>query len=113
MRLPFTVLFTLLLALPGLSAAAKTSDTRQQGAELTAAFYEQRIDAVWQRMSQQMQAALKSRDNLAAFRTQIGEQLGAETTVVEVKVDQADGYSIYQRRAHFEKVPKVILVQWA
>ncbi|MDZ4813173.1 MAG: hypothetical protein SGI99_11240 [Pseudomonadota bacterium] len=104
------LLFALFLALLGLPAAAKTPDARQQGAELTVAFYEQRIDAVWQRMSPQMQVALKSRDNLAAFRTQIGEQQGAETAVVEEKVDTEQGYSIYQRRAHFEKVPMVILV---
>lgn len=109
MRLHHFLVFALAL----LGAPAYAQDARQQGAELTDAFYEQRIDAIWQRMTPQMQAALKSREGLSDFRQQLGEQLGAEVALVEEKVGNADGFRIYQRRARFEKVPMLILVQWS
>lgn len=114
MRILIAFAFTLL----GVPAAAQVSDVLEQGAleqgaELTAAFYENQIDTVWQRMSPQMRSALESRENLAAFRKQIGEQLGAETAVIEETISSEQGYAIYRRRARFQNVPMVILVQWA
>lgn len=106
------VLIALVIALCSLPPAAQAGG-RLQGAELTAAFYGNRIDSVWERMSPQMQAALGSRDRLADFRNEIEAQLGAETAVIEETVDSEHGHSIYQRRARFEKAPMVILVQWA
>lgn len=104
------VLAWALLAAP---ASAQGPDARAQGAELTADFYQQRIDALWQRMSPPMQAALKSRDALAAFRQQVGEQLGAETAVVGETIGSERGLTVYRRHARFEKVAMPILVQWA
>ena len=97
------------LALP---AIAWASDARQQAAELTAAFYAGRIDEVWGRMSAQMQSAMKSRDGLAAFREQVERDLGAEKEVIDESVEPMQGMSAYRRRARFEKVPVVVLVQW-
>ena len=88
-------------------------DARKAGAELTAAFYDKRIDDVWGRMDQNMQTALKSRDALAAFREQIDVQLGSERAVLEETVNTEAGVNVYRRRARFEKYPGVVLVQWA
>ena len=104
----FLVLSALLL--PGMALAA---DVREQGAALTADFYARRIDVIWDRMSPPMQAALQSKENLAAFREQIDAQLGAETAVVEETVGSEQGVGIYVRKARFEKVPVLIVVQWA
>lgn len=103
----------LAFALFASSVCAQSPDTREQGAELTTAFYEQRIDVLWQRMSPQMQAALKSPETLAEFRQQLGEQLGRETAVVGETVGNEQGLSVYRRHARFEKVAMPILVQWA
>jgi murein DD-endopeptidase MepM/ murein hydrolase activator NlpD len=107
-------LLALLLALIASPVlAAEKFDARQQGAELTVAFYDGRIDAVWERMNPQMQAALKSRDGLAAFRAQLDAQLGPETAIVDEKTTSEQGFEIYDRRARFQKIPMVILVHWA
>lgn len=103
----------LLLCLFGLAGHAHALDVRKEGAELTAAFYERRVDVIWARMSPQMQAALQSKENFAAFREQLDAQLGAETAVVEETTGSEQGVGIYVRKARFEKVPMVIVVQWA
>src|SRR5262245_52145762 len=105
--------FILALVLCGLSLTAQAGDALKQGAELTAAFYDSRIDDIWARMTPRMQEALKSRDGLAAFRQQVGDQLGKETSVVSETIESEQGLSIYLRRAHFEKVAVVVIVQWA
>lgn len=94
-------------------ATAAPIDPRKAGGELTSMFYEGRIDAVWERMDEKMRAALGSKEALDAFRLQVAEQLGAESEVVEEKLESEQGYSLYQRRARFEKFGGVVVVQWA
>ena len=94
-------------------ATATPIDPRKVGAELTSMFYEGRIDAVWGRMDERMRAALGSKEALAAFRVQVAEQLGDESTVVEETLGSEQGYHLYLRRARFEKYGGVVVVQWA
>lgn len=101
-----------LMAMLTRSVFAEVSDPRREGAALTSAFHEGRIDEVWLRLSPRMQVALKSRDDFAEFKEQVNEQLGAESMVIEEVVHRDHGLTIYRRRAHFGKVPEVILVQW-
>lgn len=103
----------LVLALPAFGGSAATSDPRQQGAALTTQFYEGHIDALWERMTPQMQAALQSRQNLVALREQVISGWGAETEVVSEKVGSADGNDTYLRQARFEKRPGIVQVLWA
>ena len=104
-----SVLLLLAFAVP---AAAQAPDARERATALTAAFYAGRIDEVWRQMSPQMQAALKSRDDLAAFREQVARDLGAESEVIDESSESAQGMTAYRRRARFEKAPMVVLVQW-
>jgi murein DD-endopeptidase MepM/ murein hydrolase activator NlpD len=93
--------------------AAAAADPRQQGATLTTQFYEGHIDALWERMTPQMQAALQSRQSLAALREQVIAGWGAETEVVGEKVGSADGHDTYLRQVRFQKSPGIIEVLWA
>lgn len=113
MRAALALLLALAAVVPALPAAAQVADAEQAGDQLSTDFYEGRTDGIWDRMTPQMQSALRSRENLAAFREQIRQQLGVETEVLERTVSSAQGHTVYLRRARFEKLPMVVLVQWA
>ncbi|VUM23536.1 M23 family metallopeptidase [Stenotrophomonas maltophilia] len=106
----FAVLVVSFSALIGAAAAA---DPRQQGAALTTQFYEGHIDALWERMTPQMQAGLQSPQNLVALREQVLAGWGAETELVSEKVEKVDGFDTYLRQARFARSPDVIQVLWA
>src|SRR5690606_29371774 len=113
MRAALALLLALAAVVPALPAAAQVADAEQAGDQLSTDFYEGRTDGIWDRMTPQMQSALRSRENLAASREQIRQQLGVETEVLERTVSSAQGHTVYLRRARFEKLPMVVLVQWA
>ncbi len=106
----FAVLVVSFSALIGAAAAA---DPRQQGAALTTQFYEGHIDALWERMTPQMQAGLQSPQNLVALREQVLAGWGAETELVSEKVEKVDGFDTYLRQARFARSPDLIQVLWA
>lgn len=110
--MPWFLRFAAVFLFTSLATAAPI-DPRKVGAELTSMFYEGRIDEVWARMDEKMRAALGSKEALAAFRVQVAEQLGNESVVVEETLASEQGYSLYLRRARFEKYGGVVAVQWA
>lgn len=102
----------LALSLTGDPAAAPAVP-EAAGRECTRLFYAGSLDALWARFTPEMKAALTSVENLKAFRDGVGAQLGAEKSVVSEKVERVEGWSVYQRRARFEKIPAEIVVQWS
>lgn len=108
----------LLLALslngePATAPAAAAAAPEAAGRECTRLFYAGSIDTLWARFTPEMKTALKSVENLRSFRDGVSAQLGAETSVVSEKMDEVSGWSVYVRRARFEKAPVEILVQWS
>ncbi|WP_445392542.1 M23 family metallopeptidase [Stenotrophomonas pavanii] len=103
----------LVVSFSALTGAAAATDPRQQGATLTAQFYEGHIDALWERMTPQMRAGLQSPQNLVALREQVLAGWGAETELVSEKVEKAEGYDTYLRQARFAKSQAIIQVLWA
>lgn len=94
------------------ATAAQALDARKTGAELTAAFYSQRTDRVWNSFGAQMRGLFKSPEALADFRDQVGAQLGAEQAVLEESVSPEPVMTVYKRRVRFEKSPIVFVVTW-
>ena len=76
--------------------------TTPKGREHTQMFYAGEIDELWASMTDEMQAALGSVEDLRAFRDQVHESFGEETAVIAESVARYQGYDVYMRRAHFE-----------
>jgi len=106
---------TVLLPLGAHAAeVAKSSDpTIAMGRELTQLFFAGKTDVLWLRMTEPMQAALKSPEAFAAFRTQVQAQLGAEDEVLSEKTDTVAGARLYLRNARWSKAPAAVTMQWA
>src|SRR5690606_40790164 len=62
-------------AAPAAEATSQEAPAMQAGRELSQLFLQGDTDAVWARMSPQMQQALGSAAALAQFRAQVGQQL--------------------------------------
>ncbi len=84
----------------------------EQGRALTASFYKGEVDALWARFSPEMKKALGSVENVRGFRAQVEAQAGTEESVLDEKVEAADGVQVYQRIARFSKAPVRVMVQW-
>lgn len=104
---------TLVLSLVASSGLAASQDTREEGASMTSQFYQGNVDALWERMTPQMQAALQSKKSLTALRGQVLAAGGEETDVVSETVSTDGGYDIYVRQARFAKSPAIIQITWA
>jgi len=104
---------TLVLSLVASSGLAASQDTREEGASMTSQFYQGNVDALWERMTPQMQAALQSKQSLTALRGQVLAAGGEETDVVSETVSTDGGYDIYVRQARFAKSPAIIQITWA
>ncbi len=76
-------------------------------------FFTGKTAELWAKMSPQMQQALGDEAKLKAFREKVGDQLGAETKVLEETVKAAGGLRIYLRVATFEKTPGNFEMQFA
>lgn len=83
------------------------------GRELSQLFLDGKTDVLWPRMTKPMQAALKSPEALAAFRKQVGSQLGTEDEVLSEKTDTAPGARLYLRRARWSNTAVAVTMQWA
>lgn len=108
-------LIALLLPLVAQPAeGAQSADpTIAAGRELSQLFLDGKTDVLWPRMTKPMQAALKSPEALAAFRKQVGSQLGTEDEVLSEKADTAAGARIYLRRARWSSAAAAVTMQWA
>ena len=85
----------------------------QTGREMSLLFLRGETDAVWGRMTPQMQAALGNAAALATFRAQIERELGEEQAVTDESTAVEAGAHVYLRTARWSKVSTPVLMQWA
>lgn len=111
-HIAITALAVLLSTFDALAAGAP-DPTIVAGRELSQLFLDGKTDVIWQRMTTPMQAALKTQGALAAFREQVGVQLGAEVEVLSEKADLSQGMRVYLRSARWSKLPTPVTMQWA
>jgi len=94
-------------------AAPRDEVAMRAGRELSRLFLEGDTDAVWARMTPQMQEALGSAAALAGFRAKVAGDLGEEQAVLDESTTPAPGARIYLRTARWSRLPTPILMQWA
>lgn len=95
-------------------AVPQDEPAMQAGRELSRLFLQGETDAVWARMSPQMQAALGNAVALADFRAQVTRDLGEEQAVIDESSTAAEpGAHVYLRTARWSRLPTPILMQWA
>jgi murein DD-endopeptidase MepM/ murein hydrolase activator NlpD len=112
-RLLALYLIVLSLAASSPTAAQATApDAKTLGREATARFYAGELDPLWAQFGETMKKGL-SKEQLAAFRQQVGDQAGTEESVIEETVSRQGELAIYARTARFSKVPMPVVVQWA
>ena len=90
-----------------------TDPTIAAGRELSQLFADGKTQALWQRMTPPMQAALGSEEALAAFQRQIAAQLGSEGDVLSERSESVSGVRVYLRDARWSKAPVAVTTQWA
>lgn len=90
------------------SVAFAADDPRDVGRGYTTMFYERKLGDLWGKMGEGMKGALKTLDNLQAFRTQIDDQLGEEIAVVSEDVTKEAVGHTYSRHAKFKKSDRII-----
>lgn len=83
------------------------------GREFTEKFYNEDYDDLWDSFAEEMKEAFGAKATLQAFHLQLDEQLGAETAVIEEKVQPLGEHLLFVRTARFEKLPQVFQVTWA
>ena len=109
---PTVALIILSLLLVATVSPADESSDLDVGRNYTQMFFDDDISPVWNKMTDQMQTALKSEKALRDFRGQVQAQLGSEKSVVDERVDEVQGHRVYVRRSMFEKVGQPIVVSW-
>ncbi|NQD35454.1 M23 family metallopeptidase [Permianibacter sp. IMCC34836] len=93
---------------------ADSNETGDQNAVLTLGracandFHNGHTDALWPRMSKEMQQALGSAAALKQFREQTGASLGEETELVHEHDMRKQDYRVYSRIARYSKTPSHI-----
>ena len=121
MRKKYIAVFGLivLFIIPGIVSRAQTTtggadpqDAKELGREYTKLFYEGAFGTVWSKFDAAMQKVLGSEDNLKAFRGQVNQQLGDESSVESEEVASVSSARIYTRLARFKRVPDLIEVAW-
>ena len=100
-------------ALAALVSAAFGADTQTAGREKSEAFLRGDTAAIWQAMTPEMQQALGSEANLAAFRSSLTSDFGEETEVVSEQVQPGgDGLEAYLRTSKWSGIEAPIMMQW-
>src|SRR3546814_9904201 len=99
-------------AAPVADAASQEDPAMQAGRELSQLFLQGDTDAVWARMSPQMQEALGSAAALAQFRAQVAGSLGEEEAILDESTETAPGADVYLRTSRWSRLPTPILMQW-
>ena len=83
------------------------------GRQLSRLFLAGDIDALWPRLTPQMQGALKGKEAFAKFREQVGAQLGTEDKVLSEDTHAMQGMQVYVRTARWTGTAAPIVLQWA
>ncbi len=108
----------LYLALPLLfGSSAYLGDTEQEalefGREQCQLFYDQELQALWDRLSEDMRTALGgSVEGLGRTHAALVSQVGEETELVSEKVLELPGGWAYKRQAHFSKLDDPLEFLW-
>ena len=105
----------MLVSIVGAPARAEPDDAATQalGRELSQKFLAGETDVLWERMTPDMHRALGSAKNLAAFREQVGQQLGQEASLVRESVTNDAGFRVYSRIGRWTSFNDPIRVQLA
>lgn len=90
-----------------------SSETLEQGRELTRQFLVGELDLIWARMTENMRDAIGSEEKLAEFRQAIESQAGEETEVLDEQVTAQPPFLVYLRTAAFSKTGGAVVIQWA
>lgn len=100
---------------PGSAPTAGTSNdsAMRSGRELSKLFLHDDIDAVWARMTPQMQSALGGAPALAGFRAKLAHDLGEEQEVIDESIAVDSGMHVYERTSRWSKLPAPVVMQWA
>lgn len=108
------LLLAFCLALPGsiLPAHARAERELAAGRELTADFRQGRYERIWDRMTEEMHAALGSAATLGEVAKYVESRFGTEKTVVSEEVRDYLGYHYYSRVSDYDKAPRPIVTQW-
>jgi hypothetical protein len=104
-------LSSVLLAGGRQEAEAEEFDTLSQGREVAAHLAAGETEALWERMTPDMQAVFGSAEAFAAFQAQVDEQLGPVQTVLDETQELAEGVHVYVRTAKHEKLEAPIILQ--
>lgn len=92
---------------------AREPSTREAGRQFTQWFYNDELDKLWERFSDEMKSAMDDDvDELAGVREQI-RPLGAEVEVVDEQVVESDGFMVYLRTVRFANQEGRVRIQWA
>ena len=67
------------------------------------AFFAREAHALWERFTPPLRAKVGSEEGLAAFRASAEKQLGAESSIVNERVEHAAGVAVYVRIARYER----------
>lgn len=94
-------------------AFAWEAEVIAQGRALSEAFLAGEQEAVWSRMTGEMQAAFGRMDALIAFREQLSGSLGDEAEVLSEDVKRVKGHDVYLRTGRWSGAEPQIAMQWA
>src|SRR5262245_61520782 len=84
----------------------------EQGRGLTALFYQGKDAEIWSRFSDKMKQTHGKVESLTAFRELVATRAGAEASILDERVETANGLAVYSRVARFTKSADPLLVQW-
>ena len=73
-------------------------------------FYDGDTEALWSRMTPDMQKALGHEANLLTVRDSLAAQLGTETRVISERVESLQGLEVYVRRTKFSDSDAAVIV---
>jgi hypothetical protein len=98
---------------PATDAAPRDDAAMQAGRELSRLFLQGDTDAVWARMTPEMQASIGSAAALAQFQAKVAGDLGKEVAILDESTAAAPGAQVYMRTSRWSRLPTPILMQWA
>jgi hypothetical protein len=107
-----SVLVAVATASVAVRAANDDDPVIELGRALTAQFQRGDTTPIWERMTPEMQRALKSPDGLTLFRARVMRDAGDETTLVSERHDSVGNFDTYVRVAHRSRAPMPIVVTW-
>jgi hypothetical protein len=93
------------------AAAASPDDAvMADGRRWAAAFERGDTSALWDRFDSGMRAALGSLQKLDSFRAQVASEAGDEAELIEERVVNHDGLTVYVRDARFAKMTALVRI---